>query len=72
MNTNQEIDLSIRRRRYYSEDCDLNSCPECHSSLIEKGCTILLTVKSDSDEGEFMTNLSGNHFCNNLYSPEIG
>jgi len=65
VNTNQNIDLSVRRRKYYSEDCGLTICPECHSSLIEDGCTILLAVKSDEDEGEIMTNLSGSHFCNN-------
>ena len=59
------IDLSIRRRKYYSEECDLTICPECNSTLIEEGCTIILAVKSDTDEGEFMTNLTGSHFCNN-------
>ena len=61
----QNIDLSIRRRRYHSEECDLTTCPECNSTLTKKGCTILLAVKSDTDEGEFMTNLAGSHFCNN-------
>lgn len=61
----QNIDLSIRRRRYYSEEYDLKNCPECNSSLKEEGCTIILAVKSDTDEGEFMTNLTGCHFCNN-------
>ena len=41
----------------------MNICPECHGELIEDSCTILLRAKSDSDEGEFMTNLSGSHFC---------
>ena len=58
------IDLSIPRRRYYSNECNLASCPECGSYLIEDSCTILLCAKSDTDEGEFMTNLSGSHFCN--------
>jgi hypothetical protein len=47
----QNIDLSVRRRRYYGEEYNLTNCPECNSSLTE--------------EGEFMTSLSGSHFCNN-------
>jgi hypothetical protein len=61
----KNINLSIPRRRYYSDECTLNVCPECGSELIEENCTILLCAKSDSDEGEFMTNISGSHFCNN-------
>ena len=61
----QNIDLSIRRRRYYSDECETAICPECNSELIEEGCTIILAVKSDTDEGEFMTNLTGSHFCPN-------
>lgn len=60
----KNIDLSIPRRRYYSDECSLTFCPECGSDLIEDSCTILLCAKSDTDEGEFMTNLSGSHFCN--------
>ena len=60
----KNIDLSKPRRRYYSDECNLTICPECGSDLIEESCTILLCVKSDTDEGEFMTNLSGSHFCN--------
>ena len=57
------IDLSKPRRRYYGDKYNLTICPECGSNLIEEHCTILLCVKSDSDEGEFMTNLSGSYFC---------
>jgi hypothetical protein len=60
----KNIDLLIPRRRYYSDECNLTFCPECGSDLIEENCTILLCAKSDSDEGEFMSNLSGSHFCN--------
>ncbi len=60
-----KIDLSIRRRKYYSDEFEYGICPECNSELIEEGCTILLAVKSDTDEGEFMTNLTGSHFCPN-------
>jgi hypothetical protein len=59
-----KFDLSIRRRRYYSEDCGLVSCPECGSSLIEDSCTVIIAAKSDTDEGEFMSNMTGSHFCN--------
>ncbi len=59
----RNIDLSIPRRRYYSDECNLFICPECGKKLIEENCTILLCVKSDTDEGELMTNLSGSHFC---------
>ena len=58
------IDLSQAKRSYYSNESGLHSCPECGSKLLEENCTILLLVKSKSDEGEFMTNLSGSHFCN--------
>lgn len=61
----QKIDLSIHRRRYYSDECETMLCPECNSELKDEGCTILLAVKSDTDEGEFMTNLTGSHFCTN-------
>lgn len=61
----QKIDISIRRRRYYRIESETMLCPECNSELIDKGCTILLAVKSDTDEGEFMTNLTGSQFCPN-------
>jgi len=61
----ENIDLSIDRRMYYSDESETKLCPECNSELIDKGCTILLAVKSDTDEGEFMTNLAGSHFCSN-------
>ena len=62
-NNLEKIDLSIPRRRYYSDKYDLTICPECGSDLIEEDCTILLYAKSDSDEAECMTNRSGSHFC---------
>jgi hypothetical protein len=57
------INISISRRKYYSDEYDLTSCPECGSGLIQKSFPILLYARSDSDEGEFITNLSGSHFC---------
>jgi hypothetical protein len=65
VNKLENIDLSVPRRRYYSDECNLTICPECGSSLIEESCTILLCAKSDTDEGEFMTNLAESNFCNN-------
>lgn len=65
MNNSGTIDMSVSRRRYYSKECGLTVCPECHSPLIEKTCVILLKIKSDVDEGDFMTNISGSHFCHN-------
>jgi hypothetical protein len=59
-----KINLSVPRRRYYSDECDLTICPECGSKLVEESCTILLCVKSNIDMGEFMTNVSGSNFCN--------
>ena len=59
------IDLSIPRRMYFDDECSLGICPECASILIEEGCTILLCVESNSDNGEFMTSLSGSSFCKN-------
>ena len=58
------IDLSHAKRKYYSDESGLHSCPECGSKLLEENCTIILVVKSKSDEGKFMTNLTGSHFCN--------
>lgn len=62
-NESTNIKLSIPRRKYHSADFNLTTCPECGSKLIKQNSTILLYVKSDSDEGEFMTSLSGSHFC---------
>lgn len=63
MNKFNNIDLSIPKRRYYNNGLYLTTCPECGSDLLEEKCTILLCAKSDTDEGEFMTNLSGSQFC---------
>lgn len=60
---NNKFDLSIPRRKYYSEDSGSSNCPECRRALIEDMCTILITAKSDKDEGEFMSNMSGSRFC---------
>ena len=63
--TKKDIDISKPRRRYFSNEFGLSVCPECGSGLTEEYSSILLIVKSDSDEGEFMTSLSGSHFCSN-------
>lgn len=58
-----KFDLSIPRRKYYSEDCGLTSCPECGLPLIEDSCAVMIAAKSDTDEGAFMSNMNGSHFC---------
>ncbi len=45
-------------------DCGLSLCPECGLPLIEDICTVVIIAKSDTDEGKFMSNLTGSHFCN--------
>ncbi len=65
MRKSKNIDLSVPRRSYYGDDCGLSVCPECGAPLIDEGCTILLWAKSEGDEGEFITSLSGSHFCTN-------
>jgi hypothetical protein len=59
----QKFDLSKRRRRYFSEDCGLDLCPECGNTLIADNCTVVIAAKSDIDEGEFISNATGSHFC---------
>ena len=58
------FDLSLKRRRYFSNECGLQYCPECGAELLEENCPILLGIVSKTDEAESMTNLSGSHFCN--------
>jgi hypothetical protein len=57
------IDISNPRRRYYSDDFGLDSCPECGGNLVNQNCTIILCAKSKTDDARFMTNLTGSHFC---------
>lgn len=59
-----KFDLSIPRRRYFSEDCGLFFCPECGAALVKGKCTVLIVAQSDTDEGEFMSNMTGSRFCN--------
>ena len=59
------IDLSRPKRKYLRDEQNLSICPECGSDLIDENCTVLLYAKSDTDEGEFMTNHTGSHLCNN-------
>jgi len=59
------INLSEPKRRYYSNECGLDNCPECGSILIEEKCTVVLCVKSESYQAEFLTNSTGSHFCDN-------
>ena len=41
----------------------MTSCPECGLPLIKNNCSVIIAAKSDTDEGEFMSNLTGSHFC---------
>ena len=59
----EKKDTVIPRRKYDSNKCSLTICPECSSPLVEEETTILLAAKSEKDEGTFITNLSGTHFC---------
>jgi hypothetical protein len=59
-----KFDLSKPKRKYYSKDCGLTSCPECGLPLIGDNCTVIIEAKSDTDEGKFMSNLTDSHFCN--------
>lgn len=59
-----KFELSVLRRSYYSHAVGLTSCPECGLPLIADDCTVLIAVKTKTDEGELMSNLSGSHFCN--------
>jgi hypothetical protein len=58
------IDVSIPRRRYYSDDYGLTSCPECGRVLTEFVCPVVIAAKLTTDEGEFIINHAGSHFCN--------
>ena len=62
-NSKNTFDFSLPRRKYYSKDCGLTSCPECGVPLLKENCTVMIAAKSDTDEGEFMSNLTGSHFC---------
>ncbi len=61
----KDIDIAIERRQYYDDDFNVEGCPECGEVLIAKGCTVMLAVRSESDEAEFMTNAVGSTFCQN-------
>ncbi len=58
-----KFDLSKRVRHYLSDETGMDDCPECKDPLIEEGCVVLISVKSDTDEGDFMSNLTGSCFC---------
>ena len=62
-NFKKRFDLSIPRRKYHSADWGLTLCPECRKPLIGDNCSVVIVAKSDTDEGEFISNLTGSHFC---------
>lgn len=59
----RKFDLSKRRRLYFSEYVGLTYCPECNSLLIEDSCTVVISAKSDTDKGKFMSNAIDPRFC---------
>jgi hypothetical protein len=50
-NSSKNIDLSKSGRIDFRDESTRIICPECGSDLIEESCSILLSVKSDSDKG---------------------
>lgn len=59
----QTIDFSQPRRRYFSDDCGLDICPECGKQLSGADCSILVEARTDTDMRNFITSMSGAHFC---------
>lgn len=39
-------------------------CPECGLPLTADSCTVIISATSNTDEAEFISNLTGSHFCN--------
>lgn len=63
MKFSKKVDLSAPKRKYFSDQCELNTCPECGGGLVGDSCTILLDARSTTDEASFMTNATGSQFC---------
>jgi len=57
--------LYIPRKKYIQVIEEIANCPDCNELLVAEKSTVLLYGKSDVDEGEFMSNLPGSHFCPN-------
>lgn len=58
-----QIDITKPRRRYSSDDCSLEFCPECGAKMVVQDFPMILSVKSSTDRAEIIANLSGSHFC---------
>ena len=58
-------ELYISRKKYILPKEEISNCPNCNTPLIIEKSTVMLYGKSDIDEGEFVTNNSGSHFCHN-------
>jgi len=58
-------ELYIPRKKYIQSKEEIANCPDCDEVLVAEKSTIMLYGKSDIDEGQFMSNLSGGHFCHN-------
>ncbi len=59
----KNLDISIPRRRYYRNALSLDCCPECGAKLIPQFSTIILVVKTPTDEAQFATSHNGSQFC---------
>ena len=59
------IHLKNPRNKYYDEGKTITKCPECNEELKEERSGILLTVKSENDEGQFTTNIPKIRICPN-------
>ncbi|MGK0389084.1 MAG: hypothetical protein ACI94Y_001820 [Maribacter sp.] len=57
--------IYIPRRKYIKTIDEIANCPDCDELLAAEKSTAMLYGKSDIDEAEFMSNLSGSHFCHN-------
>lgn len=58
-------ELYTPRNKYIQTKDEISNCPDCDELLVAEKSTIMLYGKSDVDEGQFMSNLSGSHFCHN-------
>jgi hypothetical protein len=57
------IDLSIARRCYFSDEYELGVCPECGAATVINECSVLMSVNTDKGQGQFVSNITGTHFC---------
>lgn len=58
-----KVDLSIRRRKYQTDELQVETCPECGAPLIINDVTIAVAVNNNGELEQFLTNVSGSSFC---------